>query len=511
MAPSLLCEGPGPQEECPYKAKGRNVQVGWGDLNLCGKCNQMRILLDNNIPSDSMKSKQSTKEQSKTVLISDDATKSGKESSEEINVVNRNVSNASDTNAQKPMLLQPMLAYIVFAMQRGSIDKIKTVILSNFTEQQIIEAKDNLWRHCGTTIIGEKRCRKTTTSRTDLHAHVTDILTALLKLDKVEKLPVVVIDAMSLGMIPRSHPEELTDISLCDRLNQMELKMSNMQCALDSVIAQNLSMRERLEQVTSYSAAVKSIYGDSKVVQQESPSLPHSAAGHHKQGSSMNKSLYYAMGAIPKTSNQAVEVKDITIAGASGGKSIDDSTSRMELKLTDQTISGGRNPNEYVSQNNSKYRKTGDTQIDTHTLGTLDISVLSQSKTADNHRNCDDDDNFQRPAYVLKRERQQEAKRRRVIIGSAHSSKVQGAPEPERHLFIYRVNQSTTTDHLRAHIQNHGFTVKFLECISKPVSKFKSFKLSVPVSEFSKLFDCSIWPEGIRVRKFVTNKQDREQ
>ena len=86
-----------------------------------------------------------------------------------------------------------------------------------------------------------------------------------------------------------------------------------------------------------------------------------------------------------------------------------------------------------------------------------------------------------------------EAKRRRIIIGSGHSSKVQGAPEPERHLFIYRVNQTTTTDHLQAHIQSYGFTVKFLECISKPVSKFKKFKLSVPVSEFSKLFDCSIF------------------
>ena len=57
------------------------MQVGWGDLNLCGKCNQMRILLDNSsasVPSDPVKGKQSTKEQSKTGIINKYIAKSGK-------------------------------------------------------------------------------------------------------------------------------------------------------------------------------------------------------------------------------------------------------------------------------------------------------------------------------------------------------------------------------------------------------------------------------------------------
>ena len=34
MAP-LMCEDPGPRQDCPYKAKGNNMQVGWGDFSLC--------------------------------------------------------------------------------------------------------------------------------------------------------------------------------------------------------------------------------------------------------------------------------------------------------------------------------------------------------------------------------------------------------------------------------------------------------------------------------------------
>ena len=87
MAP-LLCEGPGPQEECPNKAREKSVHVGWGDLNLCGKCNQMRIYL--------VTQRKLSKVQ--TVIINEDIAKSGKKNSEETNIVNGNVRNSNDTS-----------------------------------------------------------------------------------------------------------------------------------------------------------------------------------------------------------------------------------------------------------------------------------------------------------------------------------------------------------------------------------------------------------------------------
>ena len=96
--------------------------------------------------------------------------------------------------------------------------------------------------------------------------------------------------------------------------------------------------------------------------------------------------------------------------------------------------------------------------------------------------------------------------RMRVIIGSGcpNAGTVSGAPEPLRYLFIYRVNSSTSTHDMRKHVESHGFSVKSLDCISKPVAKFKSFKLSAP------LFDSTLWPQGIRVRKFNVRQQDTD-
>ena len=48
------------------------------------------------------------------------------------------------------------------------------------------------------------------------------------KLDKVKEMPTFAIDYLSLLTIPRSLPEELNDITLCDRLNQLEQKVTNL-------------------------------------------------------------------------------------------------------------------------------------------------------------------------------------------------------------------------------------------------------------------------------------------
>ena len=92
-------------------------------------------------------------------------------------------------------------------------------------------------------------------------------------------------------------------------------------------------------------------------------------------------------------------------------------------------------------------------------------------------------------------------------VGTKHSDhRVRGAPEPERQLFIYRVDRQTVTEDLKIYIQEAGITVCSLACVSKEDSKFKSFKLSVPLSQFKRLFDNQMWPEGIRVRRFYMPK-----
>ena len=94
-------------------------------------------------------------------------------------------------------------------------------MLNHFSDDQILQAKTDLWNFCGKQL-GELPKRRTTQSKTETEAHLLDI-SAVKHLDRKDKLPVTVINTFSLGMIPRSHPKERNNISLCDRLNRLEL------------------------------------------------------------------------------------------------------------------------------------------------------------------------------------------------------------------------------------------------------------------------------------------------
>jgi hypothetical protein len=82
------------------------------------------------------------------------------------------------------------------------------------------------------------------------------------------------------------------------------------------------------------------------------------------------------------------------------------------------------------------------------------------------------------------------------------SSKFRGAPEPDRHLFIYRVENDTDVADVTEYLDNENIPYKSVECLSNPNAKFKSFKLTVGVSKYQQLFNDHIWPQGIRVRAF---------
>ena len=102
--------------------------------------------------------------------------------------------------------------------------------------------------------------------------------------------------------------------------------------------------------------------------------------------------------------------------------------------------------------------------------------------------------------------------RKKIVRGNASSSgNVRGGPVPDRHLFIFRVDKSTEIKDLKDHIAGHGFTIRRLECVSNPEAKFQSFKLTVPLPEFDKLFQASLWPEGIGIRKFVLSRKDFQE
>ena len=56
-----------------------------------------------------------------------------------------------------------------------------------------------------------------------------------------------------------AHPEELTNSSFVDRLNRFEAKLGSVQKLLDRTVAENINMKDRLDNITSYASVLKRV------------------------------------------------------------------------------------------------------------------------------------------------------------------------------------------------------------------------------------------------------------
>lgn len=108
----------------------------------------------------------------------------------------------------------------------------------------------------------------------------------------------------------------------------------------------------------------------------------------------------------------------------------------------------------------------------------------------------------------FEQQRRQKKKQKKVIKGKGEVKQgFGGAPEPNRSLFVYRANSDTSEEIVSNHIKSKGFQVIEVVGVSHGDSKFKSFKVTIPVSSVEPLLSEDLWPEGICVRRFYSTPQ----
>ena len=192
---------------------------------------------------------------------------------------------------------------------------------------------------------------------------------------------------MSLILIPRSHPEELSDISLCDRLNKLENRIAKMMETLDSNIAQNMELKQKVDKLSTYSA----------VTQCPDPMF--------------------------KTSKASAVATHMTLSGRNITSSVPTSASVA-------------NCHSAVSSPKRPCAESLNVCDATNILPKLKQSSLFDNIVGDTQK-YDTESDFQVPKYIQKRERRWDPRKRGIITGTASNNhQIKGAPEPDRHLFI---------------------------------------------------------------------------
>ena len=96
-----------------------------------------------------------------------------------------------EDNIPQVSVVNPLLAYMLFALQSGAAQNVRQAVIAHFLLNAVLDAKTTLGDACDNVILGDKLKRKDSQTRTEPEAHVQDILLALHKLDRMDKLPVV--------------------------------------------------------------------------------------------------------------------------------------------------------------------------------------------------------------------------------------------------------------------------------------------------------------------------------
>ena len=322
--------------------------------------------------------------------------------------------------------------------------------------------KEKIWASCSVSVIGTKQPRRGSNIRPKHEFELDDILDALATcmLEGGDQMPDISISAYELHLIPRSHPEEIMNISVVDRLNRMERRIDGLQGSLDSTIAQNMELRDELSEIklqsVSYANAAKSVPRN----------IGHNTSGHNPGKHGPGEPRPYITRSDGESSQQPHQL--------------------------DNPISGSSRSDNLNQRDNNSFRMRPGLLPSQRTASVISLDRGSASS-------------FEFQPHQRKRQKQLNR-----LIGrkAGTGGNFKGAPEPQRYIFIYRVDAHVTVNDIIKHVQDYSINVLKLECVSNVNAKYKSFRLTTGISDFKRLLSDDLWPKGVCIRKFIPRRNN---
>jgi len=100
----------------------------------------------------------------------------------------------------------------------------------------------------------------------------------------------------------------------------------------------------------------------------------------------------------------------------------------------------------------------------------------------------------------------------RIIRGTGkNQSKLKGAPEPSRDVFISRVLPQYTEEDIREHLLEMGIEPRCIEQKSHIESRFKSFRVELALSNMAKVMDPERWDDGICIKRWYPSRDSGDK
>ena len=104
--------------------------------------------------------------------------------------------------------------------------------------------------------------------------------------------------------------------------------------------------------------------------------------------------------------------------------------------------------------------------------------------------------------FELQRDARKRMRRRaQAVVGTGMSGSVRGAPQPNRDIFVFRVELGDA-DGIKNYMTERNIDVRNIEKKSNDEAHLKSFKVTVCVAQLVHVLEPDFWPKGVCVRRW---------
>jgi hypothetical protein len=367
-------------------------------------------------------------------------------------------------------IVNELLCYACQYMRISTREQLQKTLMVYYEIQDIIKAKQIV---CSTyASIGEFSQRRSSKERSEKQAHIEDILNAIYDLDALDADFRFV--ALNLRNVPKWDPNNTDNFALAEKLSLLEGRIASMELTASENKIDVINCKDSISKAekrlnntdqdiavlynktSSYADKIKIGTPNSQLVHQPEPltakiSVPADCrpdtAEHERSSPSFFNKIF------PRLSPPKVDITK--------QKTIVDAPKKSEAE-------------------------------------TVQSAMLQLRQDSDGFQ-------FQR----RERLRQQKEKRSRTVVaGTGRSTRLRGGPPPIRKFFVYRVDKTSTVEDIEAHLTEQSVVYNDVCLLSNPEARFNSFRVDVPLNMMDKVMDDSMWPEGIRIRKYFPPKTD---
>ena len=370
------------------------------------------------------------------------------------------------------MIINELLSFLSYYADKCTNEHIRKAAIGFYMTEEVTEAKRVLWNNFKDNITFNYQERKSTDKRTANEANIDDILRALSDLDAAQ-VPVCFV-AKSLNRLPSFDPEELNITYLVERIGNIEKRLRDHDDVLTNQRVHLLSLQDTQEDIktklvnlesANENAFVNHLANDQVECQEREERNDSCIPTKKKQKSPVyvNKRRCLSENDLQKISNGSENYTN-------------------EICSTKDVIS------------NQLYGYTSDVDDDEQSNSSISKFHLFKSRVFTTSRKF----NEQKQAYRNPNSRSRNIQRN-----------LRGAPEPQRDVFVYRVNYGSELD-IATFCKKKGILVRGCTLLSHPAAKFKSFKISVLLGQVNLVLNENFWPKGIKAKRFVDRKKESQ-